>query len=213
MAAFVRRVKAGGVLTRFERQIRVDGSWYDEVRRYTARLVAVERVSPGQGEIAAAREVLRLLCDEGLEDVYTASGLDALEGDAHGRQNAYAFLRGQSARTVVLLGHIDTVGVEDYGPLAAWARDPAGLAQRQIQLAARKHGLADDLAAHPDDWMLGRGTIDMKSGVAANIAVLRRLAHRSREASLPLSVVFLATPDEENESAGVLQAVRFLLRL
>ena len=31
--------------------------------------------------------------------------------------------------------------------------------------------------------------------------------------ALPLSIVLLATPDEENESAGVLQAVRFLLRL
>ena len=42
---------------------------------------------------------------------------------------------------------------------------------------------------------------------------MRRLAERARTAPLPLSVVVLATPDEENESAGVLQAVRFLLRL
>jgi arginine utilization protein RocB len=42
---------------------------------------------------------------------------------------------------------------------------------------------------------------------------MRHLAARNRQQPLPLSVVFLATPDEENESAGVLQAVRFLLRL
>ncbi|HKT37734.1 MAG TPA: M20/M25/M40 family metallo-hydrolase, partial [Ktedonobacterales bacterium] len=80
-------------------------------------------------------------------------------------------------------------------------------------LASFTPGLAEDLAAYPDDWMLGRGTIDMKSGVAANIAIMRHLAARNRQQPLPLSVVFLATPDEENESAGVLQAVRFLLRL
>ncbi|MGE5335204.1 MAG: hypothetical protein ACM3N4_10925, partial [Nitrososphaerota archaeon] len=51
------------------------------------------------------------------------------------------------------------------------------------------------------------------SGVAANIALIRHLAARNEQQPLPLSVVFLATPDEENESAGVLQAVRFLLRL
>jgi arginine utilization protein RocB len=191
----------------------VDGTWYDEVRRYTTQLVAIDSVSPGHGEVAVAREVLRLLRDGGLEDAYAASGLDAVEGDAHGRQNAFAFLRGQSPQTVVLLGHIDTVGTEDYGPLAQWARDPQALDVRAEQLAAMTPGLAKDLAAHPGDWMLGRGAIDMKSGVAANIAVMRRLAQRSRERALPLSVVFLATPDEENESAGVLQAVRFLLRL
>ncbi|HEY7356346.1 MAG TPA: M20/M25/M40 family metallo-hydrolase, partial [Ktedonobacterales bacterium] len=55
--------------------------------------------------------------------------------------------------------------------------------------------------------------VDMKSGVAANIAVMRRLAAQARQGQLPLSVVLLATPDEENESAGVLQAVQFLLDL
>jgi arginine utilization protein RocB len=191
----------------------VESTWYDEVLRFTQRLVAVESVSPGQGEIAAAREVLRLLHGDGLESLYTASGLDPIVGDAYGRQNAFAFLHGQSARTVVLLGHIDTVGIEDYGALAEWAREPQALLERQEQLAALTPGLAEDMAAHPGDWMLGRGSIDMKSGVAANIAVMRRLARQSRGAPLPLSVIFLATPDEENESAGVLQAVRFLLRM
>ncbi|HEV7129700.1 MAG TPA: M20/M25/M40 family metallo-hydrolase, partial [Ktedonobacterales bacterium] len=75
-------------------------------------------------------------------------------------------------------------------------------------------GLRDDLAAHPGDWMLGRGSIDMKSGVAANIAVIRRLAAAAARGDQPtLSVLFLATPDEETESAGVLRAVRFLLDL
>ncbi|HEY7357461.1 MAG TPA: hypothetical protein VH590_13375, partial [Ktedonobacterales bacterium] len=41
----------------------------------------------------------------------------------------------------------------------------------------------------------------------------RRLAAQARQGALPLSVVLLATPDEENESAGVLRAVQFLLDL
>ena len=113
----------------------------------------------------------------------------------------------------MLLGHFDTVETGDYGELEPWARQPDELGARREALAAFTPGLADDLAAYPDDWMLGRGTIDMKSGVAANIAIMRHLAARNRQQPLPLSVVFLATPDEENESAGVLQAVRFLLRL
>ena len=187
--------------------------WYDDVRRFTERLVAVNSVSPGAGEIACAEEILALLTEGGHEDAYTASGLDPVEGDAHQRVNAYAFIQGATPRTIVLLGHFDTVETGDYGPLEAWARQPGDLWTRREALAAFTPGLAEDLAAYPDDIMLGRGTIDMKSGVAANIAIIRHLAARNKEEPLPLSVVFLATPDEENESAGVLQAVRFLLRL
>jgi arginine utilization protein RocB len=187
--------------------------WYDDVRRFTERLVAVNSVSPGAGEIACAQEILALLTEGGYGDAYTMSGLDPVTGDAHQRVNAYAFIQGASPRTVVLLGHFDTVETGDYGPLEAWARQPSELWARRDELAAFTPGLAEDLAAYPDDVMLGRGTIDMKSGVAANIAIIRHLAARNREQPLPLSVVFLATPDEENESAGVLQAVRFLLRL
>ncbi len=190
-----------------------DSTWFDTVRTLTMRLVRIRSVSPGEGENAVAREVLRILTEGGLEAAYTAMGLDALEGDPFGRHNAYALLRGASARTVVLLGHIDTVGTADYGALEEFALEPEALAARMDELTAMTPGLAADITAHPDDWMFGRGVIDMKCGVAANLAVMRRLAERARTEALPISVVVLATPDEENESAGVLQAVRFLLRL
>ena len=191
----------------------MQNNWYDIVRDYTLRLVGISSVNSTDGEVRVAEEVLHLLRSDGLESAYTAIGLDPLPADPYGRQNAYAFLRGSSPNTLVLLGHIDTVGTSDYGPLEPWALDPEGLAARQDILTALAPGLAEDLAAFPEDWMLGRGSADMKSGVAANIAVMRHLARMSREGSLPLSVVLLATVDEENESAGVLQAVNFLLRL
>jgi arginine utilization protein RocB len=187
--------------------------WYDDVRRFTERLVQVNSVSPGAGEIATAQEILSLLTEGDTGDHYTASGLDPVEGDRFERVNAYAFIQGSSQRAIVLLGHFDTVETGDYGPLELWARQPHELWTRREALAAFTPGLAEDLAAYPDDWMLGRGTIDMKAGVAVNIAIMRHLAARNAQQPLPLSVVFLATPDEENESAGVLQAVRYLLRL
>jgi|SRR5947207_1519228 len=104
----------------------LQSSWYDSVRKYTTRLVGIRSVSPGEGELKVAEEVLGLLRTGGLESAYTASGLDPLIGDPFGRQNAYAFLRGRSSRTIVMLGHIDTVDTADYGPLEPWATDPGG---------------------------------------------------------------------------------------
>lgn len=187
--------------------------WFDAVRDYTLRLVRIRSVSPGPGEIAVAEEVLRILREGGLEGAYTASGLDPIVGDEYGRANAYAFLRGASPRTIILLGHIDTVDTADYGALEPWALDPEALAERLDALTAITPGLEAARREHSGDLMFGRGVIDMKAGVAANLAVMRRLAARAREETLPLSVVVLATPDEEVASAGVLQAVYFLLRL
>lgn len=186
--------------------------WYDTVRAYTIRLVGIHSVSPGSGENDVTREIVSILKENGLESAYTEIGLDALSGDPHGRHNAYAYLPGASARTIILLGHIDTVATADYGPLEEYALDPDALASRRAELVASTPGLAAVLGDHPEEWMFGRGTIDMKAGVAANIAVMRQLAALP-QAERPVSVVLFATPDEENESAGVLQAVRFLSAL
>jgi arginine utilization protein RocB len=187
--------------------------WFASTRDYTLRLVGIRSVSPSAGENDVAREVVRILGEDGLASTYTELGLDPIEGDQYGRANAYAFLRGESRHAVVLLGHIDTVPTADYGALEERALDPVALHERRDALAAFTPGLAEEIARYGVDLLFGRGTIDMKAGVAANITVMRALAERSREASLPVSVALLATPDEENESAGVLQAVRFLLRL
>ena len=192
-----------------------DATWFDEARTATEALVRVRSVSPDRaGENAVAEEVLRLLTAGNLEHAYTATGLDPIEGDPYARHNTYAILRGRSPRTLVLLGHIDTVGTQDYGPLEPYATDPQALAARVEKLAALAPEIGPELEAHPGDWAFGRGVVDMKSGVAANIVVLRRFAQAALAGEPPpLSLVLLATPDEENESAGVLQAVRWLLRL
>jgi arginine utilization protein RocB len=187
--------------------------WFEPTRDYTLRLVGIRSVSPSAAENDVAREVTRILGEDGLEPAYTALGLDPIEGDQYGRANAYAFLRGASPGAIVLLGHFDTVPTADYGALEAYALDPVALHERRDALAAMTPGLAEEITRYGDDLLFGRGTIDMKAGVAANLAVMRALADRSRTEALPLSIVLLATPDEENESAGVLQAVRFLLRL
>ncbi len=110
--------------------------WYETVRNYTVRLVNVRGISPHQAENTVAQTVLDLLTEGDFADAYTAVGLNPLEGDPYQRHNVYAFLRGESKRTIVLLGHFDTVDTQDYGPLEAWALDPEALAERQDTLIA-----------------------------------------------------------------------------
>jgi arginine utilization protein RocB len=188
-------------------------AWYDEVRRYTLALVAIRSVSPSADENNVGAAIVRLLGADGLASAYTALGLDAIPGDPWGRANAYAFVRGRSEQVVTLMGHFDTVDTADYGALEPWALDPEGLRERLVTLAAMTPGLQEDEAAAPGDWMFGRGAADMKSGVATCIALMRHYARLARDGNLPLSVALIATPDEENESAGAREAARLLARL
>ncbi len=188
--------------------------WYDEVRRYTRELVAIRGVSPSRDENAVGAAIHRLLVEAlGAAGGAAEAGFDPIPGDPWERANVWGIIPGQSSRAVVLMGHFDTVGTGDYGALEPWALDPDGLAERIDTLAATIPGLAADLTAHSGDWMFGRGVADMKSGVAICIALMRHYAALAREERLPLTVIMLATPDEENESAGARQAARFLAGL
>lgn len=188
-------------------------AWYDEVRRHTLTLTRIRSVSPHAGENRVAEAIVRLLGEDDLASAYPALGLDAIPGDPWGRANAFAFVRGRSARTVTLMGHFDTVDTADYGALEPWSLDPDGLRERLDALAAMTPGVSEDEATAPGDWMYGRGVADMKSGVAICIALMRHYARMAREGALPLSIVMIATPDEENESAGAREAARLLARL
>ncbi|HEU0025802.1 MAG TPA: M20/M25/M40 family metallo-hydrolase [Ktedonobacterales bacterium] len=188
--------------------------WYDEVRRYTRELVTIRGVSPSRDENAVGKAIHRLLTQAiGEAGGVAEIGFDPIPGDPWERRNVWALIPGQSPQAVVLMGHFDTVGTGDYGALEPWALDPDGLAERLDTLAATTPGLAADLAAHPDDWMFGRGVADMKGGVAICIALMRHYARLARDGRLPLTIIMLTTPDEENESAGARQAARFLAGL
>ncbi|WP_207484778.1 M20/M25/M40 family metallo-hydrolase [Arenibaculum pallidiluteum] len=124
-------------------------------------------------------------------------------GVPEGRACVCALLRGSGPRTVVLTGHFDTVHVEDYGDLAPLACRPhelkPALAARLAASAttdAERRALGD--LAGPD-FLPGRGLLDMKSGLAAGIAVLEEAA---RDPARQGNLLFLAVPDEEVNSAG-----------
>ncbi|MGI5838231.1 MAG: M20/M25/M40 family metallo-hydrolase [bacterium] len=180
-----------------------------QIKELTLELVKIPSITETRGEIALVEHLHGYLA----KTPYFQSNPDHLrlvdiDGDELGRRNLVAILKGDAncRRTVVLLGHVDTVATDDYGDLQPFAHDPARLA---IEMAKKKldADTAKDLTS--GEWLFGRGVFDMKSGVAAQVAVLSALS----QSPLPGNVVLLAVPDEENSSVGMLAAVETLNEL
>ena len=141
-----------------------------------SRLVAADSVNPslvagGAGEAQAAGVVREFALAAGLE-------ADVLE-DTPGRPSVVVRARGTGGgRTLLLCGHLDTVGADG--------------------MAAPHEPRVDG------DRLHGRGAYDMKAGVAAALVACRELAG----AGLAGDVVVAAVADEEHASLGVREVLR-----
>ena len=134
-----------------------------------------------------------------------------IAGDPLGRKTVFAMIQGkQSAqaaqtRTLLCLGHIDTVGVSDYAELAEYATEPGILKQKLPTVKFSEETLAEITS---EEWIVGRGILDMKTGVAALLVMLEEFSQMAEQ--LDGNLVFIGVPDEEGNSAGMLSAVQAL---
>ena len=129
-------------------------------------LVRFDTTNPPGNESACIRYIAGLLQDVGLESTL-------LEAKPE-RANLVCRLPGQGlAPALMLYGHVDVVTTQDQ----AWAHPPFGA----------------DLV---DGEVWGRGTLDMKGGVAMMLAAFLRLAAQGEPP--PGDILFAALADEEN---------------
>lgn len=141
-----------------------------------SRLVATESVNPGTFEPAMAQQVCREL--EG-----TGCAVTIVEFEP-GRPSVAAVLGTRTGGPSLLLnGHMDTVGV---GDRSLWRDDPFGGAIR-------------------DGAVWGRGALDMKGGLAAQIACARVLA--AQRARLEGRLVLHFAAGEECGEPGTLSLI------
>jgi arginine utilization protein RocB len=125
-------------------------------------------------------------------------------GDPFGRGVVMAIVEAEPAvdGTVILTGHFDVVGTEDFGPLEGLAFSPL-----EYAAALKERGLdgeaGEDLRS--GDFLFGRGVMDMKCGLAVEMVLLSEAAENL--SSLGVNLLFLAVPDEEVGSAGMRAAV------
>ena len=143
----------------------------EDVERLVAGLVAIDSVNPtlvprGAGEAEVMSFAAAWLADAGLD-------IDVVEA-APGRPSVVATARGTGGgRSLMLNGHLDTVGVE---------------------------GMSEPHTPRVRDGRLyGRGGYDMKGGVAACMLAAAAAVH----VELAGDVVVCAVADEEHSSIGV----------
>jgi len=136
--------------------------------------------------------------------------IESITHDTLLRGVVVGFVRGQGQRTVVLTGHFDTVGVDDYQELEPWATEPVELAPRivrRLEATGEDPQALDDLKS--GRFLPGRGLLDMKSGLAAGLAVLEAFSEQENRHG---NLLFLAVPDEEDSSIGMRFAASLLSR-
>ena len=187
---------------------------YSEVKRLTSEMVAIPSINKEpSGESAVAQYVYDYFA--GLD--YFKEHPDYIKkfqtkDDFVCRHSTYAFVKGtkgNSNKTVILIGHIDTVGVDDYTPIQEYAFKTEELPQKLKESFDLSQEVLDDIES--GEYMFGRGALDMKSGVAGHMYLISYFSEHPEE--LDGNILQIAECDEEDNSKGIITALDELVEL
>jgi arginine utilization protein RocB len=174
------------------------------------KLVAVPGISGTESENLTCDKIFEILSEIPyfLKNPLNLKKLE-IEGDLLKRNFISALIKGRkdSKKTIIISGHFDVVGVEEYGHLKQFAFDPIQFTDRVSELTLNEEAKLD-LAS--GDWIFGRGTADMKFGIALCIELLREY---SKKVDLIGNILFLGVPGEETNSEGMIGALSHINEL
>src|SRR5690625_8052501 len=106
------------------------------------------------------------------------------------------------------MSHFDTGSTEEYGGVEPLATQTAELTRILLErLNELPQDVVDDLTS--GDYLFGRGTMDMKMGLALHM----QLIEKASVEGWPINLLLLTVPDEEVNSSGMRCAVPKLLEL
>lgn len=180
------------------------------VRDLSCRLVAWGSETGTPGEAAFAERLAGLLREipyfrEHPDHIRLVDSHRLVDGlGAPMTRSVVAVVRGTGRRALAMAGHYDVVSIENYRDLAPLAFTPEPLLAALIADLESRPLTPGERRALEDfrsgDFLPGRGLLDMKSGIAAGIAVLEQVAAEPERAG---SLLLIATPDEERGSRGM----------
>lgn len=184
---------------------------YDRIKTLTRILVGMNSVNGTPGEADIADFITETLLEfpyfqEHPEQVWEQK----LPEDHLGRKNIFAFLASPAGggQTVVWHSHVDTVGIDDFGRMRKQALCPDELADFFAGYDYEPKVQEDALS---EEWMFGRGSVDMQSGIAVHMMNLLYFSEHPDE--LPGNILLMLNPDEESENRGIIAAIPELRRL
>ncbi len=183
--------------------------FYSEVEKLTKELVSIDSVV----KIGSETEVAKYIYDYYKNLDYFKENPELLilqktTNDEIHRHNTICMLKGEksnSNETAILMGHIDTVGVEDYGNLKDYAFSPDKLIEK-LKTEELDNKVSKDL--HSGDFMFGRGVLDMKSGVAVQMSIIKYFSENLDK--LNGNLIAIAECDEEDSSHGIVSVLDIL---
>lgn len=182
----------------------------DKVYSTLKELVAAPGVSGTESENLTSEKIYSILSEiPYFQNNKKNFGMELIEEDPYGRSFVWGVVHGkeQSNNTLILTGHLDVVEVEEFGHLKPVAFNIEECTKRISELNLDKEALRD---LESGEWIFGRGTADMKYGIALDIEMLREL---SEKRNFKGNLLFLAVPGEESNSEGMIASVPFLLKL
>ncbi len=183
----------------------------ETVKNLTKELVRIPSIVKTSGESDVARWIYNYYLGlEYFKQYPEHVVLQETINDEIERHNAIAMVRGtkgDSNRTIVLMGHLDTVGVDDFGVNREAAFDPDKLPEVLKSLNVSEEVMKD---IESGEYMFGRGALDMKGGVAGHMYMIEYFSKHPEE--LNGNLIAIAECDEEDNSHGIISALKILLK-
>ncbi|MCP3025778.1 M20/M25/M40 family metallo-hydrolase [Halobacillus sp. A5] len=179
----------------------------DQLTDLLCSLVEYPSITGSNAEIAIFEYLYYILSDQEYYQKHPEHiKLHPLED---GRQFVSALVKQENVSdTIVLISHADVVSVQDYGSWENLAFYPRELTQElQKNINSLPPDAARDLKT--GQWIFGRGTMDMKAGLAVQLSILEKAMKGNFKGNLLL----IAVPDEEVNSEGMLAALPVLDKL
>ncbi|MBC5723708.1 M20/M25/M40 family metallo-hydrolase [Flintibacter sp. NSJ-23] len=187
--------------------------FYDEALALTKKLVSIPSMNNSDGGERAVADYMAAWIRElpyfkaHPDQVIT----QPLKDDPYDRINVVAIAfgsRSNSNETIILHGHHDTVGIDDYGSIKEYAFDCDALPEKIKSITSDPEVLAD---IESGEWMFGRGSSDMKSGDAVNMVLMRYFTEHLNQ--FDGNLIFMTNPVEENQHTGIIESLNVLEEL
>ncbi|MCK1993224.1 M20/M25/M40 family metallo-hydrolase [Peribacillus muralis] len=180
----------------------------EQLTELLTRLVAFDSITGTEAEIAVANHIVKELRSLS----YFQKNVDHLQlhPTEDGRKIVTALVKNDENMkdTVILVSHFDVVSVEDYG---VWQQSAFDVETLTKSFYEKKDILPTDVQNDLEQgkWLFGRGTMDMKCGLVAHMAMIEKAI----SGQIKGNILLLSVCDEEVNSVGMRNAAPILLKL